>query len=168
MKFSLAAILMTLITVSLLAGCGSTQTCPRIGAKAPDFSLTGSDGKNISLSSFSGKPVIINTWSVSCIECKKEMPYFQEIYKKYSPQGLVILSVNTLDSVATARDFMSANGYTFTLLFDQEHVIYKNFCCPKNADPNTFFISADGILKGIKIGGFVNEEEIESIIKTMQ
>jgi len=164
----MAVIFMTLITVSLMAGCGGAQACPRIGDKAPDFSLPDSNGKSISLSSFAGKPVIINTWSVSCIECKKEMPYFQEIYKKYSPQGLVFLSVNTLDNVATARDFMSANGYTFTLLFDPEHVIYKNFCCPKNADPNTFFVSAEGKLKGIKIGGFVSEEEIESIIKTMQ
>jgi peroxiredoxin len=168
MKFKITVIFITLIALSLLAGCGSAQACPRIGDKAPDFSLPDSVGKSISLSSFAGKPVIINTWSVSCIECKKEMPYVQEIYKRYSPQGLIILSVNTLDSVDTARDFMSANGYNFTLLFDQKHVIYKNFCCPKNADPNTFFISADGILKGIKIGGFVNKEEIESIIKTMQ
>jgi len=47
-------------------------------------------------------------------------------------------------------------------------VIYKNFCCPKNADPNTFFISSNGIIKGIKIGGFTGTEEIENIIKTLQ
>lgn len=96
------------------------------------------------------------------------MPYFQEIYKQYSPTGLIFLSINTLDGIDTARDFMSKNGYTFTVLFDQKHVIYKNFCCPKNADPNTFFISSNGIIKGIKIGGFTGTEEIENIIKTLQ
>ncbi|MCX6005394.1 MAG: redoxin domain-containing protein [Chloroflexi bacterium] len=168
MRSYIAVIFIALVTVSLLAGCGTPQACPKVGDKAPDFTLPDSDGKSVSLSDFAGKPVIINTWSVSCIECKKEMPYFQEIYKQYSPTGLIFLSINTLDGIDTARDFMSKNGYTFTVLFDQKHVIYKNFCCPKNADPNTFFISSNGIIKGIKIGGFTGTEEIENIIKTLQ
>ena len=167
-KHILLSLLAIAIGVSVITGCVTTQTCPKVGDKAPDFTLPGIDGKNISLSTFSGKPVIINTWSISCIECKREMPYFQEIYNQHSSDGLVLLSVNTADSADAVKEFMSKNGYNFTILFDYKYEIYKKFCCPKNADPNTFFIGKDGNIKSIKIGGFTSKSEIDDIIKSMK
>lgn len=167
-KHILLSILAIAIGVSVITGCETMQTCPKVGDKAPDFTLPGIDGKNISLSAFSGKPVIINTWSISCIECKREMPYFQEIYNQHSSDGLVLLSVNTADSADAVKEFMSKNGYNFTILFDYKYEIYKKFCCPKNADPNTFFIGKDGNIKSIKIGGFTSKSEIDDIIKSMK
>lgn len=158
---ALAVVIFALILLSACNG-GGTPACPRIGDKAPDFTLPGLDGKNVNLSDFAGKPVIVNTWSTSCIECKKEMPFFQEIAGDYASKGLVILSVNTLDSASTTREFLSQNGYTFTSVLDLKNDLYKIFCCPKSADPNTFFISSDGIIKSVKIGGFVSKEELDS------
>lgn len=171
MKHLLPAVLAIIFCLVIISGCGggSVTACPKIGDKAPDFTLPGLDGKNISLSNFAGKPVIINTWSTSCIECKKEMPFFQEIAGQYTAQGLVILSVNTLDNKATTSDYLSKNGYTFTALLDLKNDIYKKYCCPKNADPNTFFIGPDGIIKSIKIGGFATKNdlinEVNKIVK---
>lgn len=153
-------------SVILVSGCnGATTTSARIGDKAPDFTLPGLDGKNVSLSSFSGKPVIINTWNVNCIECKKEMPFFQEIANQYAAQGLVILSVNTQDNTATTRDFLSKNGYTFTTVLDLKNDIYKKYNCPKTADPYTFFIGPDGVIESIKIGGFPSKDELVTEVK---
>jgi peroxiredoxin len=153
--------LATAVIICMLAGCGTPQqACPKIGDKAPDFTLPGIDGKNISLSSFAGKPVVINTWSISCIECKKEMPYFNDIGKQYGGQGLVILSVNTMDSTGTVKDFLTKNSYSFTTAIDFKGEIYKKFCCPKAADPNTFFIGTDGTIKSIRIGGFATKDEL--------
>jgi peroxiredoxin len=161
MKSVLPILLATLTFAVLLAGCGTpVQSCPKIGDKAPDFTLPGIDGKNVSLSDYAGKPVVINTWSTSCIECKKEMPYFRDVVQQYAPKGLVFLSVNTMDSNSTARDYLNQNGYNFITLIDLKTVIYKKFCCPKNADPNTFFIGTDGTIKSIKIGGFATKDEL--------
>lgn len=145
-----------------LAGCGTPQvSCPKIGDKAPDFTFVGLDGNPVSLSNYAGKPVIVNTWNLSCIECKKEMPFFQEVYNQYKSKGLVILSVNTLDGIGSStKDFMSKSGYSFTVLYDKNQDIYKKFCCPKCADPYTFFIGADGTMKGFKIGGFSTKDEL--------
>ncbi len=143
----------------------SIQSCPRIGDKAPDFTLPGLEGKNVSLSDFTGKPVIINTWSISCIECKKEMPFFKQIQTEYADKGLVILSINTMDSASTAREFLNQNGYRFTVALDLKNEIYKKYCCPKKADPNTFFISRDGIIRSIKIGGFASQDDLELELK---
>ncbi len=166
MKFALPVILTALCCAVLLSACGTPSTaCPKIGDRAPDFTLPSTDGKNVNLSDYAGKPVIINTWSTSCIECKREMPYFKEVVDQYGPKGLVFLSVNTQDSANTTRTYLTQNGYNFTTLIDLKTVIYKKFCCPKNADPNTFFIGADGNIKSIKIGSFATKEELVSEVQ---
>jgi peroxiredoxin len=165
MRSFIPPLLVIAVLISALAGCGTPQqACPKIGDRAPDFTLPGLDGKNISLSNFAGKPVVINTWSISCIECKREMPYFNDIGKQYGEQGLVILSVNTMDSSGTIKDFLTKNGYSFTTAIDFKNEIYK-FCCPKTADPNTFFIGTDGTIKSIKIGGFATKDELVTEVK---
>jgi peroxiredoxin len=160
------ALFLVIFAVALIIvpafGCGAAQsTCPKIGDKAPDFTFIGMDGRNVSLSDYSGKPIVVNTWNLNCVECKHEMPYFQEVYNENKAKGLVVLSVNTLDGIGmSTKDFLSKNGYTFTVLYDKNQDIYKKFCCPKCADPYTFFIGADGTMKSFKIGGFTSKEEL--------
>lgn len=158
--------LMIIIAISLILvpslGCSSAQAaCPKIGDKAPDFTLIDIDGKNVSLRDFSGKPVVINTWNLNCIECKREMPFFQDLYNSYKEKGLILLSINTLDGIGSStKDFLSSNGYSFTVLYDKNQEIYKKFCCPKSADPYTFFIGTDGTVKSFKIGSFTSNDEL--------
>lgn len=151
------------ISVILVAGCGTPPV--KVGDRAPDFTLPGIDGKDISLGSYTGKPVIINTWNVNCIECKKEMPFFQEIGKQYADKGLIIISVNTLDSLSTTREFLSKNGYSFVTVLDIKQDIYKKYGCPKAADPYTFFIGTDGVVKSVKVGGFTSQKELENEVE---
>jgi peroxiredoxin len=167
MKLLFSIILGASLFLTVLSGCTNSQACPRIGDKAPDFTLPSIDGNNIGLSDYSGKPIIINTWSISCIECKREMPFFQEIYSNYKNRGLTLISVNTMDSIADARAFMSKNNYSFPVVFDYKNEIYKKFCCPKQADPNTFIIDSTGTIKNIKIGAFSSKDELEQLVKTL-
>jgi peroxiredoxin len=162
MKSFFALVMTMVLIIVLLAGCGAAQsTCPRIGDRAPDFTFVGMDGKDVSLSAFAGKPVVINTWNLNCVECKREMPFFQEVYAANSARGLVVLSVNTLDGIGTStKDFLAKSGYTFTVLYDKNQDIYKKFCCPKCADPYSFFVAADGTMKSFKIGGFTSKDEL--------
>jgi thiol-disulfide isomerase/thioredoxin len=39
-------------------------------------------------------PVIINFWATYCIPCIKEIPYFQEMVKKYEEKGVKLLLVS--------------------------------------------------------------------------
>ncbi|MFA5078998.1 MAG: TlpA disulfide reductase family protein [Dehalococcoidia bacterium] len=166
MKFALPVILTALCCAVLLSACGTPAvSCPKIGDKAPDFTLPGIDGTNHSLSDYAGKPIVINTWSTSCIECKAEMPYFKEILQQYGPKGLILLSINTSDSINTAKQYLSKNDYNFITLIDKNWVIYKQFCCPRTLDPNTFFIGTDGNIKSIKIGSFADKEELISEVQ---
>lgn len=67
------------------------------GMPAPDFTLLSTEGKEISLSSFSGKVTILHFWSSTDSRCRLENSKLVETYKKYHSQGLTIISVS-LDS----------------------------------------------------------------------
>jgi len=140
---------------------------PGPGDKAPIIFWVGSDNVTHNLTELKGKPIIINTWNVNCKECGPEFPYFQEIVNKYSPQGLVFLSINTLDKTASTRDYLNSKKCNFTVMLDCYRLVYKSFGVPKPGDPYTFFIDANGVLKSIQIGPFKSTLEIEDRMKQL-
>ncbi len=77
------------------------------GKPAPGFTLTGVDGRKVSLSQFKGHPVMVNFWATWCGPCKLEMPWIEEFSQKYKSQGFVVLGLSqdtdmSLPSVQTA------------------------------------------------------------------
>ena len=63
-----------------------------VGAKAPDFTLDGVDGKPFTLSSLRGKYVIIDFWGSWCGPCIVGIPKMKSTYEKYKGK-LEILGV---------------------------------------------------------------------------
>ncbi|HET9495047.1 MAG TPA: redoxin domain-containing protein, partial [Chloroflexia bacterium] len=53
---------------------------PRVGAEAPDFTLTDIDGSEVTLSSLRGKPVMVNFWATWCPPCRAEIPEIVRLY----------------------------------------------------------------------------------------
>jgi thiol-disulfide isomerase/thioredoxin len=52
------------------------------GSAAPDFTLKALDGKEITLSKFKGKYVLIDFWGSWCMPCRKSNPQMVELYNK--------------------------------------------------------------------------------------
>lgn len=59
-------------------------------AEAPNFTLPGIDGKNVTLSDYRGKWVILDFWGSWCRWCIKGFPELKEAYKKYEGKLEVI------------------------------------------------------------------------------
>lgn len=66
---------------------------------APNFTLKDIEGKDVSLSDFRGKWVILDFWGSWCPWCIKGFPELKEAYEKYSSE-LVILGVDCKESEA--------------------------------------------------------------------
>jgi peroxiredoxin len=164
MRSFIPALLVIAVVISMFAGCGAPQqACPKIGDKAPDFTLTTLDGKSISLSSFAGKPVVINTWDLDCKACKDEMPFFQEFNAKYFQDKAVFISIDTgNDNTASIKDYLKKNNFTFSVSQDYGGKLFKPKYCFLSANPYTVFIDANGIIRHIQPGSFATKQELEN------
>ena len=53
------------------------------------------DGQNIEMTKLNAPVVIYNFWASWCIPCLEEMPSMMALKKKYSPNQMQILAINT-------------------------------------------------------------------------
>ena len=89
----------------------------KAGDAAPDFKLTGLDGKEVSLASLKGKVVLLDFWATWCGPCKAAMPTIQKLHDEYASKGAVILGVNTWEQKAdAAKDYMASKKFTYGCL----------------------------------------------------
>ena len=150
----------TLSTAAAAVGVGT-----EIGKRAPDFTLPTLDGKELSLSQFRGKTVMVNFWLTSCNACALEMPDIQAVFNSWSRDDLEILAVNQGERAAFVENFFSSRGLTFPALLDSDEAVSNMYQI--SATPTTFFINADGIIKEVKRGRFANQSDIEVILKSL-
>jgi cytochrome c biogenesis protein CcmG/thiol:disulfide interchange protein DsbE len=68
---------------------------PLMGKPAPQFTLEDLKGDKVSLSSFKGKPLLINFWATWCGPCKIETPWLVELQNEYASQGFQIIGIST-------------------------------------------------------------------------
>lgn len=69
-----------------------------------DFALTSVDGRVMDSAVFQGKVLLIDFWATSCWPCIKKIPRVKELYAKWHPQDLEIISVNLNRDEGTMTD----------------------------------------------------------------
>ena len=155
-----------LVLAGLLIGCAEEpETGLEIGNRAPDFTLRTIDGETVTLSGFRGKIVMVNIWLTDCKGCVDEMAHIQTVFDRWSDEELMILAINTADSAASVREFVTSHGLTFPVLVDTQGQVNKDYC--RFGAPTTFFIDGKGIVRAIQHSAFLSPDEIESILETL-
>ena len=66
---------------------------PKADLPEPELTLKDLDGKDVSLSEYKGKVVLVNFWATWCEPCRVEIPWLIEMQKKYGDKGFVILGI---------------------------------------------------------------------------
>ena len=134
-------------------GMGDQQKF-KAGDKAPDFTAKDLAGKEVKLSAYAGKNVVLlNFWGMRCGACLEEMPFLEVIAKKYADKGLVVLGVDTdgVDSQTVRDTLKEVNvNVTYRLVVDPDFSItdaYTNFLVPL-----TIVIDKKGIITYIHTG----------------
>jgi cytochrome oxidase Cu insertion factor (SCO1/SenC/PrrC family) len=133
---------------ALLTIAGPRQTTPAPGGKAPSFTLTDTDGRQVSLAGLAGKPAVINFWATYCPPCRAEMPLLQR--QAGSQSGVQLVLINEGDSSRAARDFLDSLGIHQPALLDSDLRVGHAYGAV--ALPMTVFVRADGTIAARHIG----------------
>ena len=80
--------------VQMLHKMAARQAALAPGTPCPEIALPGPDGKEVRLSSFRGKIVLIDFWASWCKPCRSDMPFMVQLYKKYKNKGFEILGIS--------------------------------------------------------------------------
>jgi peroxiredoxin len=136
------------------------------GKKAPEFTINDLSGKGVSLSSFAGKPILLNFWATWCPYCREERAYLNSIYKEYKDKGLVIIAVSIDKSAEIVRNYLKRMPADFVILHDNNNdaaSTYGVYSLPTN-----FLIDRNGIIKHRFIGlRDWTDKESKKIIETL-
>src|SRR5438874_13165181 len=117
MRKTILSATISLATFTCMAATES-QTQPEVGRPAPDFSLTTSDGSQVSLKDYRGKWVVLYFYPKDFTSgCTMEAHNFQRDLAKYQETGAVILGVS-VDTAQSHKDFCAKEGLYFILLAD--------------------------------------------------
>ena len=119
--------------------------------EAPDFVLKDVFGKDVKLSDFRGKIVILNFWATWCGPCRKEMPDFIELQKEYGKDGLQFIGI-ALDQEGAekVKPFVEKNKIPYPILIGNNEISDKYG--GMNAIPVTFLIDRKGMIRNHYIG----------------
>jgi cytochrome c biogenesis protein CcmG/thiol:disulfide interchange protein DsbE len=139
------------------------------GVEAPNFTLPNLDGKEVSLTDYRGKVVLLNLWATWCRPCIEEMPSMERLYQdfKNGDAPFEILAVNT-DSVNPAhlKNFTKRLNVTFPIIYDTKRNItytYKSIGVPES-----YILDKKGVIRRKIVGAYDwNREDARKLIEEL-
>lgn len=138
---------------------------PRSSGPAPDFTLTGFNGRQVTLSELRGQVVVVNFWASWCPPCREEAAYLEATWRDYQDRGVVFIGVDYVDTEAEALAYLEEFEITYFNGPDLGTRISQAYRI--QGVPETFFIDRNGLLRGVKIGPLFPpelEDRIEALL----
>ncbi|GFP30602.1 peroxiredoxin family protein [Candidatus Hakubella thermalkaliphila] len=127
---------------------------------APEFTLNSLDGREVSLSDFRGKVVVLNFWATWCGTCRAEMPNLERAYQAYKDKNVELVGISMDTDTQLVESFVKEVGVTYTILLDPSHRVASDYAIW--ALPSTYIVDEKGMIVGSEIGQLA-----ESMLKNM-
>ena len=146
------------------AKADSTGYIVRVGDEAPDFTVTLTDGKQVTLSSLRGKVVMLQFTASWCGVCRKEMPIIEkDIWQKHQANDrFVLIGIDRDEPLDKVIAFGKAVGVTYPLGLDPGADIFAKYALRESGITRNVLIDRDGRI--VKLTRLYNEEEFASLV----
>jgi thiol-disulfide isomerase/thioredoxin len=123
------------------AGAGTPGEVP-VGGLLPEAQLNALVGSAGKLSSFRGKPLLINVWASWCGPCREEMGSIERLSRRYGGKAFNVVGISTDDDQAAAARFVKVSGVSFPNFIDRNLVLENMLGA--NRLPLTVLVDEDG------------------------
>jgi peroxiredoxin len=132
---------------------------------APEFELQDVQGRNVRLSDYAGKVVVLDFWATWCAPCKASMPWLMELSEKYRDAGLAVIGISMDEGGwQVVKPFAEKMHITYPILLGDKRVAY--LYGDVDALPLAFFVDRNGRVAAIHLGT-ANRNEFERIIRLL-
>jgi cytochrome c biogenesis protein CcmG/thiol:disulfide interchange protein DsbE len=158
---------------ALSVSAANSAANPKAAKPAPELTLKDLDGKDLSLTQYKGKVVLVNFWATWCEPCQVEIPWLIEMQQKYAAQGFTVLGIAMDEEGASVvtpwvkNERFDVNGAKSQMNYPI--VIGNDAAADKFGGllgyPTSVLITRDGkIVK--RITGIISPEEISKSIES--
>ncbi|MDD8019840.1 MAG: redoxin domain-containing protein [Acidobacteriota bacterium] len=132
-----------------------------INEAAAPFELKDLEGKDVKLSDYSGKVVILDFWATWCSPCLSSFPGMKKLVEEYQKTpDVAFVFVNCWqdedNKEQVVKDFLEKNQYPFYVLMDTTNTVTSAYGV--SGIPTKFVIDPKGKIK-FKVVGFENDTE---------
>ncbi len=132
---------------------------------APDFKLTSTDGKPVTLADVRGKVVLLNFWATWCGPCRAEIPDFVALQERYKGH-LQIIGLNVDDEDADEiQKYVTETGINYPVAMTSNEIRMQYGGIP--ALPTSFVLDTEGRVVQKHVGLWnpsVYETEIRALL----
>ncbi|KAH7679972.1 Peroxiredoxin protein [Dioscorea alata] len=143
------------------------------GDVPPSFTLKDQDGKNVSLSKFKGKPVVVYFYPADETPgCTKQACAFRDSYEKFKKAGAEVIGISG-DDTASHKAFAKKYRLPFTLLSDEGSKVRKEWGVPSDLfgtlpGRQTYVLDKKGVVQLIYNNQFQPEKHVDETLKLLQ
>ncbi|KAL3332460.1 hypothetical protein AABB24_032836 [Solanum stoloniferum] len=143
------------------------------GSAPPPFTLKDQDGKNVSLSKFKGKPVVVYFYPADETPgCTKQACAFRDSYEKFKKAGAQVVGISG-DDIESHKAFAKKYRLPFTLLCDEGNKVRKEWGIPGDLfgtlpGRQTYVLDKNGVVQLIYNNQFQPEKHIDETLKLLQ
>jgi thiol-disulfide isomerase/thioredoxin len=170
LALSLAAIVVYIGYRAVISGSADDSSSARVELDAagapqlpdtlPSVVLDDLDGTPTPLSSWAGKPLVINFWATWCAPCLREIPLLKSFQQSHPDVQVVGIAIDQLEPVVA---FAADMGFNYPVLVGPEAMAAAGaFGVDFVALPFTVFASAAGAVIGVHTGE-LHTEHLENL-----
>jgi thiol-disulfide isomerase/thioredoxin len=138
------------------------------GKPAPEVGSKLLDGKEIKLSSYKGKVVLLDIWATWCGPCRAMIPHERELVKKLKDKPFVLVSVSADNKKEDLQKFLETQEMPWTHWWDNgpQSAVLKTYRV--KAFPTLYLIDHTGVIRHKWVGNPGNEKidaAVEELVK---